>query len=212
MHAIVFHFDFVSPYAHLAFARLPQVLEGLSYTVEYRPVLLGALLQKHANPGPAGIEPKRHWTYRQAQWLGRAHGVDLELPAAHPFGPLPLLRLALATSDDGSVSRFVAGRVLEHVWQGGADANDPERLAALAAALPLRHDPAGPEVKALLRANTDAAVEQGVFGVPTMAVGEQQFWGFESLPMLRARLDGDAWFSGPAWAAARDLPSGLKTG
>ena len=210
MHAVVFHLDFVSPYAHLAFARLPQALEGLSYTIEYRPVLLGALLQRHANPGPAGIEPKRHWTYRQVQWLGHAHGIDLQLPAVHPFRPLPLLRMALATSDDGSISRFVAGRVLEHVWQGGADANDPARLAALAAALPLRHDPDGPEVKALLRANTDAAAESGVFGVPAMAVGEQRFWGFESLPMLRACLEGDAWFSGPAGAAARDPQDPLE--
>uniref|UniRef100_UPI00190F33DE DsbA family protein n=1 Tax=Raoultella sp. 18093 TaxID=2681425 RepID=UPI00190F33DE len=50
MKHIVFYLDFVSPYAWLAFERLPQVLEGLSHSVEYRPVLLGALLQQHGNP------------------------------------------------------------------------------------------------------------------------------------------------------------------
>jgi 2-hydroxychromene-2-carboxylate isomerase len=212
MHKITCYLDFVSPYAHLAFGRLPQLLEGLSYAVEYRPVLLGALLQQHGNPGPAGIAPKRAWTYRQVQWLGHAHGIPLQMPAQHPFSPLPLLRLALATSEDGSLSRHVTSAVLSHVWQGGADANDAQRLATLAAALPLRHDPAGPEVKALLRANTDAALARGVFGVPSFEVDGRLFWGFDGMPMLRAYLDGDAWFDGPAWEAAAVQPTGLKAG
>ncbi|XAH24651.1 2-hydroxychromene-2-carboxylate isomerase [Xylophilus sp. GW821-FHT01B05] len=212
MHQITCYLDFASPYAHLAFGRLPQLLEGLSYAVEYRPVLLGALLLQHGNPGPAGIAPKRAWTYRQVQWLGHAHGIALQMPAQHPFNPLPLLRLALAASEDGSLSRHVAGTVLSHVWQGGADANDAQRLAALAAALPLRHDPAGPEVKALLRANTDAALARGVFGVPSFEVAGRLFWGFDGMPMLRACLDGDAWFDGPAWEAAAAQPNGLKPG
>ena len=58
MRHITFYLDVVSPYAWLAFERLPEVLEGLSYSVEYRPVLLGALLKQHGNPGPAGIAPK----------------------------------------------------------------------------------------------------------------------------------------------------------
>ena len=96
MKHITFYLDFVSPYAWLAFERLPQALEGLSYTVEYRPVLLGALLQQQGNPGPAGIAPKRDWTYRHVTWLGHALGVPLHMPARHPFNRLPLLRLALA--------------------------------------------------------------------------------------------------------------------
>lgn len=55
MKHITFYLDFVSPYAWLAYERLPDALEGLSYSVSYKPVLLGALLQQHANPGPAGI-------------------------------------------------------------------------------------------------------------------------------------------------------------
>ena len=103
---ITFYFDVVSPYAWLAFEQLPDVLEGVSYSVEYRPVLLGALLQQQGNPGPAGIPPKRDWTYRHVSWLGQHLGVPLAMPARHPFNPLPLLRQALACSADGSVNRF----------------------------------------------------------------------------------------------------------
>ena len=133
-------------------------------------MLLGALLQQHANPGPAGVPPKRDWTYRHATWLGHALGCGLDMPARHPFNPLPLLRQALACSDDGTVNRYVAGTVLRHVWLGGQDALDPARLDVLAQALAeqLRPDAegAGALPKALLRARLwwpEARVAPGSF-------------------------------------------------
>lgn len=211
MKEITFYLDFVSPYAWLAFEQLPQRLEGLSYRLSYRPVLLGALLKQHGNPGPAGILPKRAWTYRHATWLGHSLGVGLDMPARHPFHPLPLLRMALECSDDGLVNRFVAGSILRHVWQGGADALDPARLDALRAELAeqLRTDEATPErAKQLLRANTERAAQRGVFGVPTFEVDGHLFWGFDSLPMLRAYLDGDDWFAAQ-WSAVASVQQGL---
>ena len=190
-----------------------DALEGLSYSVSYKPVLLGALLQQHANPGPAGIAPKRDWTYRHVTWLGHAQGTPLQMPARHPFNPLPLLRQALACSDDGCINRFVAGALLRHVWQGGHDALDAERLRVLAEQLSEQVRPGqdmhsdGP--KALLRANTEAAQAAGVFGVPAFEVDGKLFWGLDGLPMLRAYLDGDAWFDGPQWDAVTQVPSGL---
>ncbi|MBS0508351.1 MAG: 2-hydroxychromene-2-carboxylate isomerase [Proteobacteria bacterium] len=211
MKDIIFYLDFVSPYAWLAFERLPQQLEGLSYRLSYRPVLLGALLNAHGNPGPAGIAPKRAWTYRHVSWLGHSLGVALDMPARHPFHPLPLLRLALECSDDGLINRFVAGSILRHVWQGGSDALDPARLDTLRALLAeqLRQDADAPErAKQLLRANTDAAAARGVFGVPAFEVDGRLFWGLDSLPMLRACLDGDTWFAAH-WDAAASVPQGL---
>ena len=212
MKHITFYLDFVSPYAWLAFERLPEALEGLSYSVDYRPVLLGALLQQQGNPGPAGIPPKRDWTYRHVSWLGHSLGIPLQMPARHPFNPLPLLRQALACSVDGRINRFVAGSVLRHVWVGGQDALDPARLDALAELLASQlkpgREPGSPEVKAMLRSNTDAAAAQGVFGVPAFGVDGKLFWGLDSLPMLRAWLQGDAWFN-EGWAAPAQVPSGL---
>ena len=197
MKHITFYLDFVSPYAWLAFQRLPEELEGLSYSVEYRPVLLGALLLQHSNPGPAGIAPKRDWTYRHVCWLGHQLGVPLQMPTQHPFNPLVLLRQALACSSDGTINRFAAEALLRHVWVGGHDALDAARLEQLAQELALQIKPEtdSDRVKALLRANTDAAAARGVFGVPAFAVDDQLFWGLDSLPMLRAYLQGDPWFA-----------------
>ncbi len=198
MKRIDFWFDPISPYAYLAFERLPEALEGCSYAVEYRPVLLAALLAHWGHKGPAEVEPKRVWTYRQIDWLTHQHGLALQVPAVHPFNPLPLLRLAQAAGPN----RRVVEAVMRHVWHGGADANDPARLAALTQALAPARDPVAPEVKAALRAATDEAIALGVFGVPTFVLDGRLFWGVDALPMLRSALTGDPWFEGPAWDAA----------
>ena len=204
MKRITFYLDFVSPYAFLAFERLPDVLAGISHSVTYQPVLLGALLHHHGHAGPAAIAPKRAWTYRHAEWLGQSMGVALRVPATHPFNPLPLLRMAVACGRDGACNRFVAGALFHHVWLGGADALDVARLDALRLQLPVHEAPDSPAVKDRLRANTDEAARLGAFGAPTFAVDDKLFWGLDSLPMLRAYLTGDPWFEGSRW---EDLPS-----
>jgi 2-hydroxychromene-2-carboxylate isomerase len=208
MRHITFHFDFISPYAYLAFEKLPEVLKGLSHEVEYRPLLFAGLLKHHGQLGPAEIAPKRDWTYRQVLWLAHAHGIPMQLPAAHPFNPLGLLRLALACGEGGLVNRYVAEAVFRHVWRGGGDAVDAQRLADLRAHLQPRRDPASEEVKTELKANTDGAIARGLFGVPALEVDGRVFWGFDGLAMLREYLDGNAWFASGAWEQAAVLPVG----
>ncbi|MDB5850382.1 MAG: disulfide bond formation protein DsbA [Rhodoferax sp.] len=206
MKQITFYLDFVSPYAYLAFERLPQELAGLSYSVTYQPVLLGALLQHHGNLAPADVAAKRAWLYRHVSWLGQQQGLDFSMPLVHPFNPLPLLRLALACEAAGQPNRHVCGQIFRHVWQGGADAADPARLASLQAALAPPRAPDDADVKQQLRSVTDAAARLGVFGVPAFVVDGKLFWGLDALPMLRACLAGDAWFDGPQWDQALPLP------
>jgi 2-hydroxychromene-2-carboxylate isomerase len=209
MKRITFFLDFISPYAYLAFEHLPQALAGLSYEVEYRPVLFAAFLGHHGQLGPAEIAPKRDWTYRQVLWLAHAHGIPLQLPAAHPFNPLGLLRLALACGQAGTINRYVAETVFRHAWRGGADAADRQRLEQLRTQLSPQRDPASDAVKTELKANTDAALARGLFGVPTFEVDGKLFWGLDGLPMLRAWLAGDPWFAGGDWERAAALPAGM---
>lgn len=206
MKRVVFHLDPVSPFVHLAFLRLPEALAGLSVAVEIRPVLFAGLLKALGNKGPAEIEPKRQWTFRHVAWLAQRHGIRLDVPAQHPFNPLPLLRLLLAAG----ANRHHTELVLRHVWEGGHDANDPARLAALREQLAPARDPDGEAVKAELRANTDAALAAGVFGVPSFELDGRVFWGLDALPMLRDALEGGAWFDGPAWAEAGAPRPGVK--
>lgn len=209
MKHITFYLDFISPYACLAFEKLPETLKGISYSVTYKPLLFASLLKHHGQLGPAEIAGKREWTYRQVLWLAHQHGVELQLPASHPFNPLALLRLAVACDAHGTPNRYVCETLFRHVWRGGAEAADPQRLAALAEQLAPQRDVNGADVKARLKANGDEAIAQGVFGVPTLAVDGKLFWGLDALPMLRAYLLADAWFGGPDWDAACQLAVGV---
>ena len=219
MKHLVFWFDVISPYAYLAFERLPQALEGLTYSVEYRPVLFAGLLQHWGQKGPAEIEPKRAWTFRQVAWLAAQQGTRLDAPVQHPFNPLAVLRLLTAAGANRRTSELA----FHHVWHGGGDANDPARLEALRAALAPSRDPQSADVKDELRAATQAAIDRGVFGVPTIECEEGRsaapgrsevadapgrlFFGVDGLPMLAACMRGDAWFDGGAWdEAARPRP------
>jgi 2-hydroxychromene-2-carboxylate isomerase len=184
MKHLTFFFDPISPFAYLAFERLPEALEGCSYVVDYQPVLFAGLLKHWGQKGPAEIEPKREWTFRQVAWLAEQQGTPLVMPAMHPFNPLALLRLLIAAGPN----RRSVQAVMRHVWAEGGDPNDPQRLAALTASLNPQADSAGADVKAELRAATDAAIAQGVFGVPTVMCDGRIYWGQDALPMLRGAL------------------------
>lgn len=217
MKEIHFYFDFISPYAWLAFQALPQTLEGISHRVHYHPVLFGALLKHHGQLGPAEMPGKRDWTYRQVMWLAKQQGTVLKMPASHPFNPLALLRLAVATSANGEPNRYVVESIFKHVWCEGLEATDADRLATLQAHLlsqaslqGVAKDPQSDDVKRMLQQQTESAIALGLFGVPSMVVDGQVFWGQDALPMLRAYLEGDTWFQSSAWRDVSQLPVGIR--
>ena len=218
MKEIHFYFDFISPYAWLAYQALPKALEGVSHRVHYHPVVFGAMLKHHGQLGPAEIPGKRDWTYRQVMWQAKQQGTDLQMPAAHPFNSLALLRLAVAASginQQGQPNRYVVETIFKHVWCEGLEATDPDRLAALQAHLFSQPgvsflDPQSADVKQLLQQQTQQAIDAGLFGVPSMVVNGQVFWGNDALPMLRAYLAGDEWFESADWRDAGKLPVGIR--
>ena len=208
---IDFYFDPISPYAYLAFERLPEVLQGLSYSVSYRPVLFAGLLAHHGQKGPAEIESKRAWTFRQVHWQAQQHGLPLQTPTEHPFNPLALLRLALACAPASDTpNRHVCEQILKHVWCHGGSANDPVRLAELTARLAPARSATDADVKQALKDATDQAIKLGVFGVPSMVVDGRVFWGLDALPMLRDFMTGRAWFDTSAWADAGIALPGVR--
>ncbi len=224
MKQLTFYLDFISPYAYLAFERLPQLLQGLSCEVRYQPVLLAGMLSHFGQKGPAEIEPKRAWTFRHVAWLAHQHGVPLQVPTEHPFNPLGLLRLALAASPAGHTpNRWVCEQIFHHVWRsegGPQNATDPQRLAALTARLAdslsqrghVLADPQSEPVKNALKQATQDAIAHGVFGVPHVEVDGRLYFGLEGLDLLSAALRGEPWFNSGEWEAAAVARPGVTRG
>jgi 2-hydroxychromene-2-carboxylate isomerase len=208
--AITWYFDFVSPYSYLAFESLPAALAGIEPvpSIRYRPLLFAGLLNHWGHVGPAELPPKRRFTYEHVVWLADRHGIEMRVPRQHPFNPLPLLRAAVAAGS----GRAPIERLFRFVWRDGALPDEPA-FAALLAELGIEPAAlAAPEVKAALRVNGEAAIADGVFGVPTAvartAAGVRAIWGFDSLPMLADWLRGAPIFDSAAMAGAADLPLG----
>jgi len=187
MQRVIFDFDVVSPYAYLAFERLPAALEGLSHHVEYRPLLFAGLLKHWGNTAPVAVAPKKAWLFRQCAWIAGQDGIVFRPPDPHPFNPLALLRLLVASAPaGGQPNRRAVELAFRHVWaRDGGDAGDPAALQAVAAAIAPVRDPASQEVKDELQARTAAAAAAGVFGVPSFRLNDGQlFWGTDAMAML----------------------------
>ncbi len=189
MHRATWWFDFISPFAYLQWKRMAALRDRIAF--EPRPILFPVLLDHHGQKGPAEIAPKRAFTYRFATWQGRHLGIPLRFPPTHPFNPLPALRLcvALGNRDDAIDAIF------DRLWVHGLAGDSAAALAPLAARFGVNDVEAAiaaPEVKHTLRVNTEAAIAAGVFGVPTVDVGGQRFWGQDATPML------EDWLTNPA--------------
>ncbi len=196
-------FDVISPFAYLAFGQLTRLPANLE--VEFVPVLFAGLLDHFGQLGPAEIPSKRRFTYRFAVWRAGQLGIPLRMPPAHPFNPLAALRLIIAAGSDARA----AGTVLDAVFKDGRDVADPAVIAELAAALGVADPQAAlsaPAVKERLRENTSWAIARGVFGVPTLVVGEELFWGHDAVDMaLHYAADPNS-FDTPAMRAIETLP------
>ena len=200
----VWYFDFISPFAYLQLPRIRAL--AAHYPITPRPVLLAAILQHHGQLGPAEIPGKRVFTYRMVQWSAEQAGVPLRFPPAHPFNPISILRLAIAAGS----SWEVVTELFDHVWMHGSSADSAEALQSVAARIGIADVNAATsaaEVKDQLRANTDEALDHGVFGVPTLRVGDQLFWGNDATPMAEAALADPHRFEQGEYARIAQLPS-----
>lgn len=200
------YFDFISPFAWLQWPKVKRLAARVDWT--FRPILFAGLLARNETKGPAEIPGKREFTYRHVLFQAARDGLPTRFPPAHPFNPIPALRLCIAA---GSTPEAI-DRVFRHVWAEGRAA-DAASLHGVAHALGIDDVDAAlarDDVKAALRDNFDAALADGVFGVPSIVAGGEVFWGNDATPMFEAWLDDPALFDTPEMRALRTLPEGAK--
>jgi len=188
-------FDFISPYAYLAWTQARALGERTGRTIEPRPVLFAAILNALGTRGPAEVPARRSYVMKDVLRAAHRAGVPIAPPPAHPFNPLPALRLVAAPLDPTLRWRAIDA-LFAATWGGGDGIDGPEQIARVLTAAgldaaPLLAGAGSPEAKARLRQNTDEALARGAFGVPSLFVGDELFFGFHSFPDLEAHLRGD---------------------
>jgi 2-hydroxychromene-2-carboxylate isomerase len=199
------YFDFISPFSYLHWHALRAVGD-----LELRPIpiLFAPLLTHYQHRGPAEIPAKRKFSYRFVHWQAQQAGVQLRFPPAHPFNPLPALRLCVALGSTPAVidALFTA------IWGEGraVDAALLEPIAARFNDRPLSALLDDPAVKTQLKANGDAALAAGVFGVPTVIVDGELFWGNDSTAFLGAFLNDRQLFAGGDYPRLDHLPAAVS--
>ena len=199
------YFDFVSPFAYLQSEELHRFSGKLR--IRLRPVLFAGVLDAHGQKGPAEIAGKRAFTYKFVVWRAKTLGIPLKFPPEHPFNPLALLRLAIACDCRPEAVQ----RIFRFVWRDGRLPDLPIEWAELTHGLGVDDAQAriaDPAVKDALRANTNEALARGVFGVPTLAIGEELFWGADATGMALDYLAAGGRYDDPEYTRVAALPEG----
>lgn len=187
-----FSFDYLSSNAWLAWTQLPRLAAQYDVAIEPVPVLFAGLLEAHGQLGPAEIPAKIRWMVRNNLRKAALLGVPLRPPVHHPFNPLLALRASSLPLEASRRTALVEG-LFRAVWVDVLHVSEPDVVVRVADAAGLDGaalvaDAQTAEAKARLRRQTDDAIARGVFGVPSMEVGGELFWGYDDFPQLERFL------------------------
>ena len=191
---IHFYFDFISPYAYFAWRKLPTLAKKYNREIEAHPVVFGKLLDKWGQLGPAEIPPKRNWLNEYCLRYAALNGFKYNPPKKHPFNPLAALRMSLKEVSGDDQLRVIDS-IFEEGWSHGADLGDLSTLTSLLTRQSIDGETLSKkvsesEIKELLIDETTYAIEKGVFGVPTIIIDDNLFWGNDQMDHIELLLDG----------------------
>lgn len=190
MAVIDFHFDFSSPYAYFASLLVEALAGRVGRVCRWRPMLLGPAFQASGNVRL--IDQPLKGAYARHDWarLARLLGAPYRFPEPFPVGTVAAARAFwwLEASDPDAAKAF-ARAVFAAYFAEGRDISRPDEVAAIGAVQGIGQAQLlaaldDPQWKAKLRAETDGAIAQGIFGAPFFMVDGEGFWGFDRLPMV----------------------------
>ncbi len=185
-----FYFDFASPNAYLSHKVVSGIEERTGGTFNYIPVLLGGIFKATNNKPPMeaffGILNKNEYQSVEMQRFRERHGIDkFKMNPHFPVMSLQIIRGAIGAQSDGYLDKYI-DEVLKHMWEEPKKMDDPEVIKEAFTesgfdADRLMEQMQDPEIKAQLITNTEEAVKRGTFGIPTFFVGDEIFFGKDTL-------------------------------
>lgn len=192
--SVDFYFDFGSPAAYLAWTQLPKICADNGATLNYKPMLLGGVFQATGNRAPMTVPLKGNYLFDDLGRFARRYGVVFRHNPHFPVNTITLMRVAsgLQMRADPRFDAYVKA-MFEAMWVNAKNLGDAATLAEVLAAAGLDAAElmalaAEPAVKDRLRSDTEAAVARGIFGAPTLFVGNAMYWGQDRLDFVREAL------------------------
>lgn len=194
---VEFLFDFGSPNAYYAHKVIPKIEARTGVKFTYVPVLLGGIFKLTNNQPPAiafgSVKNKMPYEMLESQRFVRKHNITtFKFNPNFPVNTLALMRMAVAAQHMGILPRYVDA-VFHHMWEEPKKMDDAAVIHAALLESGLDADALiaaaqAPEVKQALMANTEKAVERGAFGSPTFFVGNEIFFGKNTLPDVEEEI------------------------
>ncbi|QYY28245.1 2-hydroxychromene-2-carboxylate isomerase [Cupriavidus pinatubonensis] len=191
---VEFYFDVGSPASYLAWTQLPALCAQAGAQLVYKPMLLGGVFQATGNASPAAVPAKGRYVSHDLARFARRYGVPLAQNPHFPIITLMLMRAATAVQlrEPEQFDHFLS-TVFQAIWVDSLNLNDMGLTAQTLArggfdAGQIEAWVSDPEIKAALKATTDEALQRGVFGAPTMFVGQEMFFGQDRLDFVREAL------------------------
>ena len=187
---IPFYFDYACPWAYLGSWRVEPYFQELGVEVEFRPVRLADLTETKGEKGLPPGERKQRWYVSDLRAWAEMVGAELSVKAGSPRPDTRLLLQAALVARDRGVFREFHHPAYRARWAEALPVDDPAVVRSLLLGAGLDGDEALEEARSdavaeRLDADTRAAVERGVFGVPTIFVGEQMFFGNDRFELVR---------------------------
>lgn len=191
---VEFFFDVGSPASYLAWTQLPALCQEVGAGLVYKPMLLGGIFQATGNSSPAAVPAKGRYVTNDLARFARRYGVPYAPNPHFPILTLTLMRAAIGAQlrQPEHFSNYLS-TVFKALWVDSLDLNDPELASRTLVSGGFAQGEvekwvSDPEIKAALKANTDEAVQRGVFGAPTMFVGGKMYFGQDRLDFVREAL------------------------
>ena len=193
---VYFYFDFLSPYAYIAWTQIHALAHKYQRSVQPTPILFGALLKHWGQRAPIEHPARRNYIFCDALRTATRLRVPLFPPKIHPFNPLLALRTCLVVKDQPQRQKLLIDKLFASVWAGGPGIIEPEVIRLFLNELELDgttilQQTENETIKLQLRNNTEQAIDQNIFGVPSLVVDGELFWGFDSFSNLEGFLGGN---------------------
>ncbi len=189
---VEFYFDFGSPNTYLAHTQMSGIAERTGAGIVYRPILLGGVFKATDNVSPALHPLKEAYMQADLPRCAKRWGVPFAINPHFPINTHQLMRGAVVLRDEDIFPAY-ADTVFRALWAEEKDMGDPAVVAKVLGGIGIdaedfvaRISEAG--TKQALIAATEAAVGRGIFGAPTMFVGDEMFFGQDRLDYVEAAL------------------------